>query len=97
MSIQRIVNQIVREHGVVDNGLSDKIAHVCHQMTFDVVREEINFAVIASECLHGELQRAPRDRSPSQIADDAMHQAEVLHGKLMERAAYLMATAKELQ
>lgn len=92
-----VINKVLRDKGVIDNGISDILAKLCGEMTFNVIREEMSFTGMAIEAMSGIL--ANPDCSAMKegaVAEAAMANAEALHKKLYHRIDLLESPVDSL-
>jgi hypothetical protein len=84
--MKTIINKILRDHGVLDNGASEKVAYYCEQALYEQLRMEISFSAIAIEAMSGLLSNHLNNETPKkQIIDDAYELATILHERLYGR------------
>lgn len=59
--MQKTINSILRDHGIIDNGVSEVIAQMIEPLIHQTIRNELNLAETASKAMQGML--ASRDSS----------------------------------
>lgn len=90
VTIKETINRILRDHGILDNGVSDVIAECVESMTLSVVREQLNFANACTEAMNGYLANPEvgDEVNYDVVAEMSINQAEALFKKLDERMQY---------
>lgn len=53
--MQQIINKILRDHGAIDNGISEVIHNTLDPMIQATIHKELNLAEIASKAMQGML------------------------------------------
>lgn len=93
--MKNVINKVLRDKGIIDNGVSDILADMCNQMTYDVIKQEISFTAIAIEAMNGLLVNPQcSGRSVEAVAQMAIDHAEALHQKLFNRIDLLETPAE---
>ena len=78
----------MRDHGLIDNGVSDVIAECIETMTGDVIRQELNLANTAAMIMQGLISDPSNVGSPKQLAEVSINHAKALFETLDQERAY---------
>lgn len=81
--MQKTINAILRDHGIIDNGVSETIANMIEPLIHQAIRNELNLAETASKAMQGILaSRDSSDISDAEIVTCSINIASDLLGTL---------------
>lgn len=96
MDIHSTIRNILRDKGVIDNGISDVITECIESTIGSVIMEQLSLAELAARCLQGILQSDVHGQYNYDVAAEmAIIQAETLFRKLDEKREIHNASQRE--